>query len=107
VLLINKNPEVALFGVDCLLEFVPGSEFGDSTGSYFDGGTGLRISAIAGLALRDGKRAEPNQSYPVTFSKGSSNTVHGGVDRGGRLGLGNTAGSGDPVNQISFIHALS
>src|SRR5271157_2938534 len=93
--------------VDYLLEFVSGSEFGDSTSSNLDGGTRLRVSAIAGLALRDGKRAESNQGYPVPFSKGSGNAVHGGVDRGRCLRLGNVAGSGDPVNQISFIHALS
>src|SRR5208282_1470221 len=93
--------------IDHFLEFVSGSEFGDSTSSDLDGGTRLRVSAIAGLALRDGKRAESNQGYPVPFSKGSGNAVHGGIDRGRCLRLGNVAGSGDPVNQISFIHALS
>jgi hypothetical protein len=93
--------------IDYFLEFVSGSEFGDSTGSDFDGGTRLWVSAIAGFALRDGKRAESDQRYTVPFSKGSGNAVHGGVDRDRRLRLGNTAGSGNPVNQISFIHALS
>jgi len=93
--------------INHFLEFVSGSEFGDFTSSYLDGGTRLRVSAVTGLALRDGKRAESDQSYPVPFAKGSSNAVHSGIDRGRRLRLGNIAGSGDPVNQISFIHAFS
>src|ERR1019366_3675827 len=102
-----KNSGALLAFVDHFLEFVPGSEFGDSTSSDLDGGTRLRVSAIAGLTLRDGERAESDQGYPVTFSKGSGNAVHGGVDRGRRLRLCNTAGFGDAVNQISFVHALS
>src|ERR1700674_4944610 len=73
--------------INHFLEFISGSKFGDSTGSDLDGCTRLRVSAIAGLTLRDGKRAEPNQGNPVPFSKGSRNAVHGGVDRGRRLRL--------------------
>ena len=73
--------------VDYFLQFITGSKFGDSTSSYLDGGDRLRVSAIAGLTLRDGKCAESNQGYPVPFSKGSGDAVHGGVDRGRRLRL--------------------
>src|SRR5258708_1132758 len=93
--------------VDSFLEFVPGCEFGDSTGGDFNGRSGLRVPAVACLALRDGERTESDQGYPVPFFEGSSYAVHGGIDRGRRLRFGNTAGSGDAVNQISFIHALS
>src|ERR1700690_235623 len=93
--------------IDHFLEFISGREFSDSSSGYLYRGTRLRVSAIAGLARRDGKRAKSDQGYPVPFAKGSSDAVHGGVDRGRCLRLRNTAGSGDPVNQISFVHALS
>src|ERR1700733_2099242 len=73
--------------VDYFLEFVSGSEFGDSAGSDLDGGTRLRVSAIAGLSLRDRERAETDQCNPVSFAKGSGDAVHGGVDCGRRLRL--------------------
>src|SRR5580704_12192665 len=73
------------------LQLISGSKFGDSTGSDLDGGTRLRVSAITGLTLRDGKCAESNQGDSVPFFKGSGNAVHGGVDRGRRLRLRNVA----------------
>jgi len=93
--------------VDYFFEFVTGSEFRDSAGSDLDGGTRLRVAAVAGLTLRDGKGAKPNQGDPVSFAKGGGYAIDGGVDSGRCLSLGNVAGSGNPVNQISFVHALS
>jgi hypothetical protein len=104
------DPEITgplLTSVHYLLEFDSGSEFSDSPGSDLDGGARLRVSAIAGLVLRDGKRAEPDQGNPFAFSKGSGNAVHGGVYCGCRLRLRYAAGSGDPINQISFVHGFS
>jgi len=59
-----------------------------------------------GLALRDGERAESNQGYrsPLRRAAVTLSTV---VSIAVSPALGNTAGSGDPVNQISFVHALS
>jgi hypothetical protein len=104
----SYQKKLALFtSVDYFFKFVSRCEFSDFTGGYFDGGTCLWVPAIAGLALRDGKRAEPDQRDPVPFAKGRSNAAHCGVDRGRRLSLRNATGFGDPVNQISFIHAIS
>ena len=89
------------------LEFDARSKFGNSAGSDLDGRSRLRVPAIAGLALRDGKRAETNQGYPISLAKCGRDALHSGVNCGRRLRLGNTAGASDPVNEIGFVHALS
>jgi len=67
----SYQKKLALFtSVDYFFEFVSRCEFGDSTGGYFDGGTCLRVPAISGLALRDGKSAETDQRNPVPFCEG-------------------------------------
>src|SRR5258706_3230725 len=93
--------------IDCFLEFVSRCEFCDTASGDLDGRSCLRVPAIASLALGDGECSESDQGYPVPFFEGSSYAVHGGIDRGRRLRLRNTAGSGDPINEICFVHALS
>src|SRR5215470_10881918 len=68
--------------VDYFLEFDARSKLGNSAGSDLDGRSRLRVSAIAGLALRDGKGTETNQGYPISLAKCGRDAVHGGVDCG-------------------------
>src|SRR5882757_423474 len=93
--------------IDCFLEFVSRCEFCDTASGDLYGRSCLRVPAIASLALGDGECSESDQGYPVPFFEGRSYAVHGGIDRGRRLRLRNTAGSGDPINEICFVHALS
>src|ERR1017187_5676451 len=53
--------------VDVLLEFYARGELGDFAGGDFDDGSGLRIAAIAGFAIRDGKRSKTDKRNAIAL----------------------------------------
>src|ERR1700751_4826082 len=102
----SYNPTV-LFAVDPFFEFSPRGKLRDAAGGDLNRGTRLRVAPIAGFSLGNGERPKTNQSYPVSLFEGSSDAVHGGVDRCCRLRLAHVTGARDTVHEISFVHLFS
>src|ERR1700745_2069113 len=102
----NQNL-TCLFAVDRFFEFSSRGNLRDAAGGDLNRGTRLRVAPIAGFSLGNGERPKTNQSYPVSLFEGSSDAVHGGVDRSCRLCLAHVAGARDTVHEISFVHLLS
>src|SRR5215472_5615983 len=96
-----------LSSIDCFLEFGTGAEFGHAAGGNLDGRAGLRIAAVARLALRDRESSEPDQGNAVPFFQSPGNAVYRGVDGGSRLGLADAAVGSNAVNQVCFVHRSS
>src|SRR5258708_886811 len=90
--------------VDRFLEFGPRTEFRDFPGSDLDSGARLRVTPVPGLSLGHRECAETYQSYPISFPKGSSHAVHGGINRHRSLCFTHLTSACDLINEIGFIH---
>src|SRR6185312_11465580 len=69
------------------LQFNPGRELGHATRGNLDQRTGLRVAAIARLALRDVEGSESDDGDPLAFLQRGGDAVHHGLDGGGGMGL--------------------
>jgi len=63
--------------------------------------------AVPCLPLGDRESAETNQGYPIPFPEGSSDAVHGCINRSIRLRLADFTCARNLVNEIGFIHFFS
>src|SRR5271166_453032 len=102
--LVNGGRHSALLLVDVLLELDAGSELGNAAGSDLEDASGLRIAAVAGLALRNREGSEANQGDAIAFLERDGYGVNEGIDGGGSAGLANAGRGRDFINEISLVH---
>src|SRR5208283_2405536 len=95
---------LVLFLVDVFLEIDAGGELGNAAGSNLDDTASLRIAPIAGLALRDGERAEADECDAIALLECGSHGAYEGIDGGGGTGLADAGRGRDFLNQIPFVH---
>src|SRR5581483_10348025 len=103
----SSQPVNLLTAVYRLLQFRPWGKLRDFAGGNLNGGTSLRVPAVAGLSLRDGKCAKPNQSHPISLFQSGGNAIHRGVDCSRCLCLADLACGRNTVNEIGFVHRFS
>jgi hypothetical protein len=90
--------------VDGLLEFSPGSEFGDLASGNLDSGAGLRVAPVPSFSLGHRERAETYQGHPISLAEGSGNAIDRRINRSGCLRFADFASACDFINEIGFVH---
>jgi hypothetical protein len=96
-----------LLSVDRFPQLSTWCEFCYLSGSDLDCGARLRVAPVPCLPLGDRESAETNQGYPIPFPEGSSDAVHGCINRSIRLRLADFTCACNLVNEIGFIHFFS
>src|SRR5271165_4130287 len=93
--------------IDVLLQFDTGGKLGNAAGGNLEDTASLRVASVAGLALQNGEGSESDQRDTITFLQGAGDGIDDDINGGGGVGLGDSGGGRDFLNQIGLVHSDS